>query len=213
MTNDEYGRVCNILKANFPRITIFDTGDSSSHFFNVLNRYNFKDTWKGILQCVDNFQYPPSLREIISTIEKAESERRMDERRQANASQTWSESVKCPKCNDAGFVMIRREDGTDSIRPCNCDTGREKFPWAFMDDDEWKQTVEEQRRKGKFMSMDRPGEPSSFFEEHCGGIVELKPGNRPPSRSQKWKQSQTATEKPKNGAYIDFTCLLEENPT
>lgn len=212
MTDNEYKRVCGMLKSNFPRITIFDTGDASSHFFNVLNRYEFRDTWKGILEVVETMQYPPSLREIIAAIEKAESERRMDERRQANVRETWQTAVSCPKCNDSGFQLIRREDGTETVRPCKCETGRAKFPWAFMDDDEWKQTVEEQRRKGKFLTMDRPGETSEFYDERCGEITEISPGQRPPSSSKKWKSSQKPSETSKTGAYIDFTGLLEENP-
>ncbi len=211
MTDSDFNQIVRLLQSAFREMPYLANRQAADNFFNIINRFDSRDVMKAVRKLVETSQYPPSIAEIIKETEKAESERRLDSKHDINKS--WSESVKCPKCNDAGFVMIRREDGTDSIRPCNCDTGREKFPWAFMDDEEWKNTVEEQRRKGKFMSMDRPGEPSSFFEEHCGGIVELSPGNRPPSRSQNWKKAKTATEKPKNGAYIDFSGLLEENPT
>lgn len=211
MRMEDFDGVCNLLRSAYRTVSYLDGDESMDLFFNALNRYDSRDVWKAVRKVVQESTFVPSIAEIIRETENAERLRLSDERKN-HVNQAWSESVKCPKCNDAGFVMIRREDGTDSIRPCNCDTGREKFPWAFMDDEEWKNTVEEQRRKGKYMSMDRPGEPSSFFEERCGGIVELTPGNRPPSRSQNWKKAKTATEKPKNGAYIDFSGLLEEKP-
>ena len=46
----------------------------------------------------------------------------------------------------------------------------------FMDDDDWRAFVEDQRRKGKGQSLDRPGATRQWMEEKCGDIVEIKPG-------------------------------------
>lgn len=211
MTNSEFNQAARLLQSSFNNMPYLANRQAADNFFNMLNRFDGRDVLTAVRKLVQTSQYAPSISEIIRETERAGADRRSDER-QTNARETWQTAVSCPKCNDSGFQLIRREDGTETVRPCKCETGRAKFPWAFMDDDEWKQTVEEQRRKGKYLTMDRPGETSEFYDERCGEITEIAPGQRPPSSSQKWKSSQKPRETSKTGAYIDFTGLLEENP-
>ena len=189
MTDNEFTRVCSLLRGAFPRITLFSSPESSNVLFNALNRFDYRDVWSGVQDCVENSQYPPSIREILDSVERAESNRHQDERE--NARRTWNEAVHCEKCNDAGYVNIKRADGTESIRPCTCQAARDKFPWAFKTDEELQKAVEDQRRKGKNPPSGRPGMPSKWFEEKCGKIVEMTPGRRPQVFTKGRKDEQT----------------------
>lgn len=194
MTSNEFNRIKSILKGSFPRLTMFDTPDSQNVVFNAMNRFDSRDVMNGVKTCVEECQYPPSLKEILNFIERAAEIRKDDERRIANAHQTFEEAVKCPKCNDAGFLIVTyrkpardpkycREDDpydyTETVRPCTCGVARQKFPTAFMSDEEWQRFVEDQRRKGKGQSSERPGMHPDYYEKECGEVYNIRPGRRP----------------------------------
>ena len=198
MTDNDFNRIRSILKGTFPKITFFDTPDTQNVLFNALNRYDFRDTWKGVLECVETSQFPPSIREITDYIERAEKNRHADERQ--NARQTWDEAVRCTRCNDAGFLFVtyRRPsqdpshcwpddhpkypgpyDYTEAAIPCNCVTARDKFPWAFMTDEEWAKWVEDERRKGRNPSRQKPGITREEIEANGNELYNIRPGRRP----------------------------------
>lgn len=198
MNSNEFTRVQMLLKSNFPKITIFDSPDSVDLVYNALNRYDFRDTWKGVLECVQTAQFAPTIREITDCIERAEKNRHEDEKQQA--AQTWTEAVRCPKCNDAGFVFILYRkptkdpahcfpddhpkypgpyDYTEVTVPCTCSTAKEKFPWAFMDELEWAKWIDDERRKGRNPPSKKPGQTKEYYDRECGEVFNVKPGRRP----------------------------------
>lgn len=192
MTDNEFTRVCSLLRSAFPKISFLESPDASSLFFNVLNRYDFRDVWKGVSECVEQSQFAPNLAELKGYIERAEKDRHADERERAR--QTILESVKCPKCNDAGFVIITYRkpaqdpahckpddpfDYTEVMRPCECATARDKYPWAFIDDQEWTQWVEDERRHGRNPPRARPGKDRRYYEDAAGEFFNMRPGRRP----------------------------------
>lgn len=69
----------------------------------------------------------------------------------------WNGAVRCPKCNDRGYIFHYWKkdlgDGkflyTETIKICDCKTARERSPWAFMTAKERDDWAMDQNRKGK----------------------------------------------------------------
>lgn len=179
MTGDEYNRVSRLLKASYREVPFLDGQESIDLFFNILNRYDYRDIWKGVRDYVELEKFAPTINDIVRYVEQSERQRHEEERN--NAAQSWTEAVSCMRCNDSGFIILKHRDGTEAITPCNCDNARAKFPSLFMDDDEWRAFVEDKRRKGQNQSYDRPGVKAQWMAEKCGDIVETRPGS--PARS------------------------------
>ena len=179
MTNQEFSRVVTLLRSSYRDVPYLSGGESTDLFFNILNRYDYRDIWKGVRDYVELEKFAPTINDIVRYVEQSERQRHETERQ--NASQSWTEAVSCMRCNDSGFIILKHRDGTEAITPCNCDNARAKFPSMFLDDDSWRAFVEDQRRKGKNQSYDRPGVTKQWMEEKCGEIVETRPGR--PARS------------------------------
>ena len=198
MTNNDFNKVVSMLKGNFPRLTLFDSAESSNVAFNALNRFDSRDILAGVRAVVEELQYPPSLKEIIDAVERAERNRHADERE--NARKTWSESVHCTKCNDSGtlYMTFRKPtsdpehcwpdddpkypgpyDYTEVTMPCDCAVAKEKFPWAFMDELEWAKWVDDERRKGRNPPRKKPGLSREEIEKEAGELYSIRPGRRP----------------------------------
>ena len=189
MTNNDFVRVQSLLKASFPRIALFETDDSTDLVFNVLNRYDSRDVLKGVKECIEEAQYPPTIHDLVQSIERCEKNRREDERN--NASQAFHDAVRCVKCNDSGYLIIRRDDGYEGIRPCVCAAARARFPWAFVTEEEHKKWIDEERRKGRKPPTEKPGMSAEYAEEHAGEIKSISPGGRPPGPNKEFKHGQT----------------------
>ena len=194
MTDNDFRRVQSLLKSMYPRIALFDSPDSIDLVFNALNRYDFRDTWTGLKNCIENSTYQPNLHEIINSIERAEEIRKDEERRIANAHQTFEEAVSCTKCNDSGYMIVTYRkptrdaahcqendpyDYTEVTRPCSCRTAMQKFPVFFLSDEEWQKWIDDERRKGKNPSSKRPGMKPKEVEDSCGEFYSIRPGRRP----------------------------------
>ena len=186
MTNQEFTRVRTMLQNIWPKIPFFDSPDTTDLFFNVLNRYDFRDTWSGIRECVEEAQFQPSLAEIKGYIERSESNRHQDERQ--NARETWNNAVRCTKCNDVGYVFVKHEDGTEAVMPCNCAAARARFPSLFSTDEERQKWVEDERRKGRNPPTGKPGLSAQQMKEYCGEIIEMAPGRRPPAPPMRFEE-------------------------
>lgn len=44
------------------------------------------------------------------------------------------ETVKCPKCNDHGYMMIEYPGGYEEFRVCDCEAARTKYAGCFTDE-------------------------------------------------------------------------------
>lgn len=184
MTDREFERVKSILKSVFPRIEYLDNRDSALVFFNILNRYQFEDTWQGVKNCVEIEKYAPAISTIAQYIEEAEKSRK-EKLRTMSAPERESMTVKCTRCNDAGFVWVKYKDGTETARICNCATAREKNPWAFITEDEYNRRMEELKKRGQNPPKGKPGHSSEWWRQECGEVVSVTPGRRPPAPKAK----------------------------
>lgn len=184
MDSREFARVTSLLRSVYPRISYLDDDESSVVFFNILNRYQFEDIWAAVKRCVEVERYVPAIATIVQYIEDAEKARKEAIRRMTPVERE-SMTVKCTKCNDAGFVWVRYKDGTEVARICDCETARKENPWAFMTDEEYEAEHEKQRKRGQNPPYEKPGHPTEWWVEQCGEAVSISPGKRPPDKKVK----------------------------
>lgn len=184
MTDRDFERVKGMLKAVYPRLDMLENRDTALVLFNILNRYNFVDVWQGVKNLVQLERYAPTISVIEQYVKDAERMRNEDIKRMSRADQK-ANTVKCKKCNDAGFVWVKYANGTETARICDCETAREQSPWAFMDDTEYKKKQEEQRKRGQNPPSGKPGHDSEWWKEQCGDVVSVSPGKRPPNKPVK----------------------------
>lgn len=187
MNARDFERIKGMIKAVFPRVEYLDNQDTATMFFNILNRYDYQDVWQGVRDCLEVERYVPAISTIVQYIESAERSRKEAIRR-ASYAEIPSMTVKCTKCNDAGFVLVTYPGGVETARICDCATAREKNPWAFMDEEEYNKAHEEQRKRGQNPPMGGiPGHPSDWYEKEYGEAVSVSPGKRPPAPKKERK--------------------------
>lgn len=53
-----------------------------------------------------------------------------------SAEQNWRaiKTVRCPKCNDHGYITVLYPTGYEELRPCDCMAAHEQFSGAFTDE-------------------------------------------------------------------------------
>lgn len=182
LTRDDFQRLCALIKSVYPRVEYLDNEDASRVFFNMLNRYDFTDVWKGVRNYLEMERYAPAIADIIRYTEDAERMRKETARRM-NAADAFSLAVKCTKCNDAGFLWVTYSDGTEIVRSCDCEKAREENPWAFLDDNAYEDAHEKQRKRGQSPPNGKPGHDSDWWRQQCGEIVSITPGRRLPGKA------------------------------
>lgn len=175
MDNREFNRVTSILKSAYPRLEYLNDPASTDVLYNMLNRFEYQDVWQGIKNLIEMERYAPSIAVVRQYVEEAQKTRR-------NAIYAMSQkereenTVKCPKCNDAGFVWVTYPNGTETARICTCETAKKENPWAFMTDDELEAKNDELRKRGQSPPIGKPGHSSEWYEAEFGRAVSVRPG-------------------------------------
>lgn len=175
MDNREFQRVASLLKSAYPRIEFLNDPASADVVFNMLNRYEYQDVWQGVKNLIEMERYAPSIAVIRQYVEESEKNRKQalyamtDKEREDN-------TVKCPKCNDAGFVFVTYPGGVETARICTCEKARKENPWAFMTEEELEAKNEELRKRGQNPPRGKPGHPSEWWEAEFGRAVSIRSG-------------------------------------
>lgn len=175
MTDQDFRRISGMIKAVFPRVQYLDNRDTSLLFFNIMNRYEYQDVWQGIKNCLEVERYAPEISTIVQYVEDAEKSRR-DALYSMTPQERDLNTVQCPICNDAGFVLVTYKGGTETARPCKCEAARRECPWAFMTDDELESENDKLRKRGQNPPRGKPGHPTEWWIDQFGEPVSVKPG-------------------------------------
>ena len=184
MNDREFSRITSLLKSAYPRIEYLNDPASMDIVFNMLNRYSYEDVHQGVKNLIELEKYAPAISVVRQYIEDAEKSRK-EKLRTMSAPERESMTVKCTRCNDAGFVWVKYKDGTETARICNCATAREKNPWAFMSEEELDRRNDELRKRGQNPPRGKPGHPSEWWRQECGEVVSVTSGRRPPAQKVK----------------------------
>lgn len=152
MTKQDFARIASMLTANFPFLDLKDKGNYD-FWADMLAKYDTDDVSAGVRNYIAWSNKQPTIADIISEIKTVSSRR---EREQVDYN--YSNTVKCPKCQDRGYIRyiyhrgykdiyslrgdnVRTiEDCIETFSPCNCETGKARFsqeiqPRAWTDKD------------------------------------------------------------------------------
>lgn len=140
MTKKDFIRISSMLTANFPFMELKDAGNFD-FWFDMLAKYDTDDVSAGVRNYIAWSNKQPTISDIITEIK---SHRAKMER--ANVNYNYSDTVKCPKCQDRGYVRYiyhrgwkdiyplrgdnparRIEDCVETFAPCDCETGKARF--------------------------------------------------------------------------------------
>lgn len=179
MKKEHFERLCAILKSAFPRIEFLDNADSTRVFFNMMNRFDIDDVWQGVKNYIETQHYAPAIADLVHYTEEAERIRKEALRRKS-AAEIMSLTVKCPKCNDAGFVWVTYPGNVEVCRICTCEKARQDSPWAFMTEDQFEEENEKLRKRGQNPPLGKPGHDTAWWEQEFGIPESITPGKRAP---------------------------------
>lgn len=142
--------VKNLLKAS--NYSFLDGDTAFQMFAEDVKRYADDEVINGAKQFVrDPGKYPnyPGLLEAIRNEHYARED-------YSYRPEDWNNAVKCPKCNDRGYIFHywKKDIGegrflyTETMAACNCSTGRARFPSLLQTQKERDAWTFEAARKG-----------------------------------------------------------------
>lgn len=112
-------------------------------WFEVLKDYELPEVRQGVLNWIRYSQKEPTPADILDATKNV----RIANRKIAQDSVAWNEAVRCPKCNDKGFMLVQYPGGYEEFRACDCKAARENYPFFFTDDYQKRCEYEERRQK------------------------------------------------------------------
>ena len=145
MTTEQFEQVKRMLSVY--QYTI--TQDNEKVWFNMLNRFQWEDIKEGVIEYCQTETDRPTYNHIIRSIENVINARKKMRYFDIHNNRT----VKCPRCKDFGYTLKVYPNGSDAMTPCDYVTGREKYPWFFMSEEEQTEWITEQNKRGQNVPM------------------------------------------------------------
>lgn len=125
------------------RFMDFSSPATFETWFEILKRYEFAEVRQAVQNWNAYHKTEPTIAELLDETKNV----RIYNRENAQDSVAWSEAVRCPKCNDRGYVLVQYPSGYDDFRPCDCKTARENYPYFFSDEYNRKAEAYERREQ------------------------------------------------------------------
>lgn len=112
-------------------------------WFEVLKGYEAAEVKQAVRNWIAYSKTEPTPADILDATKNV----RLSNRKIAQDSMAWQTAVRCPKCNDRGFTLVRYPGGYEEMRVCDCASARENFGYCFTDEYEKKCEAMERRLK------------------------------------------------------------------
>lgn len=112
-------------------------------WYEVLKDYEAAEVKQAVRNWIAYNKTEPTPADILDATKNV----RLANRKIAQDSVAWSEAVRCPKCNDRGFMMVRYPSGYEELRHCDCKTARDLFGYCFTDEYNRKAEAYERREQ------------------------------------------------------------------
>ena len=123
--------------------------DSKRVWYEFLKDYEFQDVDRAVKDYISSNTRQPLIADIKDGAESNKRARKARTVKQAADDWRKMRTVKCPYCNDMGFIYTTYPTGVEEARPCDqCPRGREVYPWAFLTPEEKEAWYKEEERKG-----------------------------------------------------------------
>lgn len=142
MTWDEAMNVFRDLTATYRFLPLDETA-TAELWYDILKNYEAAEVKQAVRNWIAYSKTEPTPADILDATKNV----RIANRRIAQDSMAWNEAVRCPKCNDRGFVLVQYPGGYEEFRPCDCKAAREEYPYFFTDNYQKRCEYEERRQK------------------------------------------------------------------
>lgn len=133
MTEQELIDIEEILQANFQ---FLDFSNDVLHdlWFDSLKKYDVIEVKAGVKAYIENESKTPTMNDILEYIRPIR--KKNIEEHEHNLQVLWANSVRCPDCNDNGYVIILYPSGYEKLKPCDCEVGHHMFGEKYWKDRE-----------------------------------------------------------------------------
>lgn len=129
MNREQMGEISDALSGAY-RFMDFSGPATFETWFEILKGYEFAEVKQAVRTWIAYNKTEPTPADILDGTKNV----RLNNRKIAQESVAWSETVRCPKCNDRGFVLVIYPGGHEELRPCDCAAARENFGYCFTEE-------------------------------------------------------------------------------
>ena len=128
MTRQEAVSTLAMIADNWTFLKALKEAESNSFeiFYTALQSYPVEEVQQGIRNAIRELKSTPVVADIITYVEDVRRGklRATDD---VNVRQAFNDAVRCPACNDHGYVNIVYPSGDQAIRVCDCAGGHLRF--------------------------------------------------------------------------------------
>lgn len=163
MTRDEFIRLEAIIKNNAGPNSFLANPDTEDRFYNICVPVPFDAAKDAIIDLIENEAYstdgkrmPLDLYRVRHKIEREVQIRREQSKK--------PDAKVCPNCQGRGWMMVTYSGIYDTLIPCRCEVGRERYPSLLMDDAARETTGDEGARRS-WQSYRRFRAPEDFIRK------------------------------------------------
>lgn len=131
MSRDEMIEICDMLSGAY-RFMDFSNEQTFGVWYELLKKYEVGEVRQAVLNYEAFSAKEPTPADLLDAVKNV----RLNNRRNAPDYTDWRsiESVRCRKCNDKGYVLIKYPSDYEEMRVCDCAAARSQFSFAFTDD-------------------------------------------------------------------------------
>lgn len=112
-------------------------------WYEVLKDYEAAEVKQAVRNWIAYNKTEPTPADILDATKNV----RLANRKIAQNSVAWNEAVRCPKCNDRGYVLVQYPGGYEELRHCDCKAARDLFGYCFTDEYNRKAEAYERREQ------------------------------------------------------------------
>lgn len=142
MTKTEMVEICDMLSGAY-RWMDFSNKQTFAIWYEQLKQYDFPEVRQGVINWSAYNAKEPTPADILDATKNV----RIANRKIAQDSMAWNTAVRCPKCNDKGFVLIKYPSDYEEMRVCDCAAARQEFGYCFTEDYDRKAKQIQEREK------------------------------------------------------------------
>lgn len=125
MTQEESVRPFAMLHANWPFLDFSDE-TTAGIWYEALSPYQEPEVRQGIRDAIANLQKTPTVAEVLEFVRAIHDGSRRAAA-EADRNRPEAETVACFDCNDRGYITIIFPNGSEAVRPCNCQAADRAF--------------------------------------------------------------------------------------
>ena len=136
----EFGMIQKKLHASY---SILSDRDDQSVWYEALKEFDFSDVDASVSEYIYGNTRRPTIADIVDGAVR-------HKRKRTRPIDIHNErTVKCPYCNDKGWINTKTPTGVWVGRPCTvCDMGRKVCPGYFLSDEEWDEVYTREEKQG-----------------------------------------------------------------